>query len=230
MRWEMRRFVRLCVCVALLCVGCGEGGEGEEGEDRRVFEVAACPGEAPGERGFAEAVVSFAPGAGAGYGEEAWALGAPMGGERGQGSLDVLSLGAGGEVVVELGVEVVDCPGPDFAVFENAFRFGEVTYAELGEVSVSLDGVRWFTFGCDVEAGWPWPGCAGVGEVAPVGEGAAPEAAGGDRFDLASVGVARARYVRIRDLQKSNGPSGPPSRGFDLDGVAVFAGHAEAIR
>ncbi len=211
-----------------LAAGCGEDAAEAEW-DPRVFEgPASCPA---GPGGYGASVVSLRRGEGGMYGEPAQALGAPVGGAPGEGSLDVLSLGWGGEVVVALEREVVDCPGDDLAVLENAFAFGEVTYAELGEVSVSLDGARWFTFPCDPAAGWPWAGCAGVGEVWPaeeVEDATAPGAAGGDGFDLATVGVGRARYVRVRDLRTSNGPSGPPSRGFDLDAVVIYAGHGEA--
>jgi hypothetical protein len=43
---------------------------------------------------------------------------------------------------------------------------------------------------------------------------------GGDAFDLATVGLRRARFVRIRDLQ-THGPTAPAA-GFDLDAIAVL--------
>jgi hypothetical protein len=53
-----------------------------------------------------------------------------------------------------------------------------------------------------------------------------PAVAGGDAFDLAEVGLPRARFVRIRDGGTSDyaGVSG----GFDLDAVAVVNGETLA--
>ena len=67
-------------------------------------------------------VVSFDAGRGAGYGADKLPEvieGPPQGGGRSQGSTDVLSLGTYGVIVVELGVDVVDGPGPDLTVFET---------------------------------------------------------------------------------------------------------------
>jgi len=47
-------------------------------------------------------------------------LGPPRG-KPGAGSLHVLSLGVGGEIVLGFGGSIVDGDGPDFVVFENAF-------------------------------------------------------------------------------------------------------------
>jgi len=41
---------------------------------------------------------------------------------------------------------------------------------------------------------------------------------GGDSFDLADLGIAEARFVRIRDLSDAGGP---PSAGFDLDVIGA---------
>jgi hypothetical protein len=49
---------------------------------------------------------------------------------------------------------------------------------------------------------------------------------GGDAFDLASVGLARARFIRITDPNLTIGPPGS-SEGFDLD--AIVALHALAL-
>lgn len=49
---------------------------------------------------------------------------------------------------------------------------------------------------------------------------------GGDAFDLATVGLARARFVRITDPNLAIGPPGA-SEGFDLD--AIVALHAVAV-
>jgi hypothetical protein len=64
-------------------------------------------------------------------------------------------------------------------------------------------------------------GCAGVSPVwlnRENGLDPADAASGGDRFDLASVGVDAARYVRVRDTGVN--PAGATSSGFDLDAIA----------
>jgi hypothetical protein len=98
-----------------------------------------------------------------------------------------------------------------------------VVFRELGEVSVSEDGTNWVAFPCD--AATPDEGsCAGRSIVyanPDTGVSALdPSVAGGDPFDLALVGLARARFVRIRDLSK--GPAVAPSTGFDLDALAII--------
>jgi hypothetical protein len=152
-------------------------------------------------------------------------LGPPEGGGDGQGSLDVVSLGVGGEIVLRLGIDAVDGPGVDLLVFENPFFVGgdpEKVWKEPGEVSVSEDGETWVTFPCDPSL-TASSRCAGVHPVlASTASGLSPldpEVAGGDPFDLAEVGVARARYVKIRDLSKI---AAPPTAGFDLDAIAVI--------
>jgi len=85
-------------------------------------------------------------------------------------SLDVISLGHGGRLVLEfVDNAVVDGPGPDFTVFENAFLIqtfgGTLTsdpFAEPVQVEVSQDGVQWFAFACAATSGPLFPGCAGV--------------------------------------------------------------------
>ena len=181
---------------------------------------------------YASEVVSFVPGEGAGFGENAMpdvVLGPPEGkGER-AASLDVLSLGAGGLIVLGFGDQmIVDGPGPDFVVFENAFYADgdpEQVFAELAEVSVSEDGETWVSFACDFtpDDAPPYTGCAGWTPTLEYDALEHPtlslEVTGGDAFDLAEVGVSQARYVRIRDLW---GVGATPSQGFDLDAVGVL--------
>ena len=139
--------------------------------------------------------------------------------------MDVLSLGVGGQIVLSFGDRmIVDGPGPDLVVFENPFLIGgdpDAPFAELAEVAVSEDGESWHRFVCepggDVER---WPGCAGWRLTAQF-DPCAPTAdtTGGDPFDLAELGLSRARYVRITDLS-ADGEA--PSAGFDLDAVAIL--------
>lgn len=181
---------------------------------------------------YAASVESFTPGASAGYNQAKMpgiVLGPPVGEGNQSGSLDVVSLGAAGEIVLAFGdFGIVDGPGPDLVVFENAFWPGgdaSAVFAELGEVSVSEDGEIWKTFPCDTEGDGEgnFPGCAGVTptleydaeQLIPLD----PKLSGGDAFDLADVGLKQARFVKIRDLETL--PPGGTSSGFDLDAVGV---------
>lgn len=177
---------------------------------------------------FAVEVVSFTPGAFAGFGADAMpavVLGAPLGRGPSAGSLDVVSLGQGGAIVLRLGAAVVDGPGVDLLVFENPFP----NWIETGEVSVSDDGTTWHTWTCHADdADGGWPGCAGVVPVLSHPDNGIdptdPAVAGGDGFDLADLGLARATYVRIVDSAANDlgglGYAGTTG-GFDLDAVAV---------
>lgn len=181
---------------------------------------------------YARTVQSFRAGAGAGFGQQSFpdvVTGPPRGMGTEAGSLDVLSLGVGGEIVLDLGARaIVDGPGPDFIVFENPFWPGGASasvFAELGEVSVSDDLTVWQTFPC-ARAGTGdgrFAGCAGWTPtflydpfaVLPLD----PMRTGGDAFDLAALALGRARYVRIRDLSTSGEGE---TAGFDLDAVGVI--------
>jgi hypothetical protein len=176
---------------------------------------------------FAREVVRFEPGEGAGFGQDRYpdvVLGPPLGESTSAASLDVLSLGAFGEIVIGFGEQsITDGAGPDFVVFENPFYVrGDPNdpYAELGEVSVSTDAVSWRKFACNTEGQARWPGCAGWTPTFPFDPTAPidPESCGGDAFDLAEVGMSEARYVRIVDLDAGGEM---PSVGFDLDAVGL---------
>jgi hypothetical protein len=204
---------------------CGVGAACGTGED-------GSPGAGGARLPYAQAVVSFEPGPGAGFGRDEFpdvVLGPPAGAGTGAGALDVLSLGAGGTIVLAFGDRAIaNGLGADLVVFENPFWAGgdpASVFAELGEVSVSPDGTDWRTFSCD-PAGigeGRFPGCAGwtptfeydPADVLPID----PVQTGGDVFDLEEVGLESARYVRIRDL--SDGGEGT-SAGFDLDAVGVI--------
>lgn len=173
---------------------------------------------------FADAIVSFAPGEGAGYGQDALpgvVLGPPQAPGNGGGSLDVLSLGRSGEIVLRFDTSVVlDGEGVDLLVFENPF----VGWSETGVVAASEDGETWAEWPCDAEdAEGGFPGCAGVAPVYTNPDNGVdptdPEAAGGDAFDLAAIGLERARFVRIRD--SGFNPYEGVAGGFDLDAVAI---------
>jgi len=197
-----------------------------------LLALAGCGGEesfVPGSR-FAVAVMAFEAGEQAGFGQDRMpdvVLGPPRGTGVAVGSTDVVSLGVGGSIVVELGVTAVDGDGPDLVVFENAFRRGGTgpLFAEPGQVGASEDGITFVDWPCDAEAEG-FAGCAGVSPVhANADENDVdptdPSEAGGDAFDLGAIGLARARFVRVRDSGIDYG-FGAPTGGFDLDAVAVI--------
>jgi hypothetical protein len=183
---------------------------------------------------FVTEVVSFTPGDCAGFGAAAMpdvVKGPPVGAGELRGGLDVVSLGLGGEIVVAFGANaIVDGPGDDFIVFENAFyAAGDPNHpaADLGEVSVSDDGETWHTFPCTPGTAPPYGACSGWTPVysAP-GNGISPvdpDAAGGESYDLATLGLSRATHVRIRDIAAGSCDvlPKPTTAGFDLDAVAI---------
>jgi hypothetical protein len=176
-------------------------------------------------------------------------LGPPHGGGAFQGSTDTLSLGLEGWIILGFTTgSIVDGPGADFTVFENPFlTIGLDTgppFAEPGTVSVSDDGVTWKTFPCALDDPPYYPGCAGVYPVfanaddpaapsplvpctipiqqlvgVPVATFQPPDCSGGDSFDLATVGLSAARFVRIDASQLEPGSGG--TAGFDLDAVVA---------
>jgi hypothetical protein len=196
---------------------------------------------------FADQVVEAIVGTGGGGGAQSNVLGPPHGAGPFQGSMHTFSLGLGGSITVAFTDNaIVDRPGPDFTVFENAFLLSGVEtglpFTEPGTVSVSADGITWATFPCAVDAAPYFPGCAGVYPVfatdgdpalalvptttpiepivsVPFDVFTPPAGSGGDSFDLADVGLAVARYVRIDGGPLKMGLAG--LAGFDLDAVAA---------
>ncbi|MEJ7731524.1 MAG: hypothetical protein WKG00_20215 [Polyangiaceae bacterium] len=174
---------------------------------------------------FATGVISHQFGPGQDFGQDAFpgnVLGPPHGGGASAGSLDVVSLGDGGTVVLAFTDNaIVDGPGADLLVFENAFGFGPDAadvFAELAAVAVSEDGVTWVDFPCTADAP-PFGACAGwhpvfanadVNTIDPTDAAVA----GGDSFDLADIGLTEARFVRVTDRVDL-------PEVFDLDAVAI---------
>jgi hypothetical protein len=180
---------------------------------------------------FVTKVVSFTPGACAGFGQNrmpAVVYGPPVGAGNLEGSLDVVSLGIGGEIVVSFEPNaIVDGPGVDFIVFENAFFAGgnpANVAADPGEVSVSDDGVTWATYPCTATQP-PYGACAGWHPVYSSPDNGIspfdPATAGGDAYDLHDLGVARARFVRVRDKSTLTCQPKVEDYGFDLDALAI---------
>jgi hypothetical protein len=180
----------------------------------------------PGDpRVFPDAVTAFLPGAGAGYGASpadfpANILGPPR--ESTASGESVLSLGCHGTITLEMqDLWIADGPGADFIVFENPFP----GWVEPGIVGVSMDGTTFHDFPCNV-AKSPYTGCAGVTPTLASSDNnidpSDPALAGGDAFDLSDIGLAFARFVRVRDTQCNN--LGGTTTGFDLDAITIIWG------
>lgn len=140
---------------------------------------------------------------------------------------DVLSLGNGGQILIELNSYViVNGAGKDFVIFENPFS----GWSERAQVSVSEDGQAFFDFDCDAfDPAQVYAGCAGV---TPVQYSANPDdyldsdISGGDGFDLNDVGLDVVRFIKITDMATCTSPAlcGFGKAGFDLDAMAIVNG------
>jgi hypothetical protein len=210
-----------------------------EADTANASSTRLCNAELP----FATEIISFNPGESAGFGQSELpdiVLGPPEEGPPSRGSFDVLSLGVQGEITLGFGdAFIVDNPGPDFIVWENAFWIAgnsASVFAELAQVSVSLDGDTWIEFPCnpnvitdsnDVDSPSTFdPGCAGFRprlEFDGCSHNASmpldPLQVGGDTFDLEDLGLEKIRYVRIADLSTDGLAK---TAGFDLDAVGAI--------
>lgn len=141
---------------------------------------------------------------------------------------EICSIGLGGTITIGLrSGMIVDGEGPDFTVFENAFRYGAGRiYVEPATVEVSRDGIDWVLFPYDTTL---WTGLAGTTPTSgrnPYD----PLVSGGDSFDLRAVGADSIRWVRLTDVTAwiLANPRGryydPTLTGFDLDVVLVRNG------
>ena len=192
--------------------------------------LAALLAPATSAQAYATTVVSYNPGGGFGFFDPSLALGGPRGAGYFSGSLDVCSLGGGGDLTLGFGVTITDGPGADFTVFENGFwDFGLVSvFAEVMFVEVSTNGVDFARFpssyfGPDLGADpfqtvvpGSFRGVAGglacfsnvdSNTLSPLD----PVLSGGDAFDLADladhplvlgglVDLSEIHYVRVVDI------------------------------
>jgi hypothetical protein len=158
----------------------------------------------------------------------------------------VVSLGDGGSATLRFDPPFGDLPGPDFAVFENAFGGA---FLELAHVEVSSDGVRFFRFPSVSLTAAPIgeDGSGGAVDPRDVHNLAGKYTAGfGTPFDLAELrhhspllDIQRITHVRVIDVVGSSDPAYGStdsrgnliidpfptpwfSSGFDLDAVGAF--------
>jgi hypothetical protein len=160
----------------------------------------------------------------------------------------VVSLGDGGQITLGFAQPIRDGAGPDFAVFENGFASGGLSFLELGFVEVSSDGTNFFRFAATSDTQTTTQ-VAGFGllDATNLNNLAGKYVAGfGTPFDLNELAgvsplldVNDVRFVRIVDVVGSidplfathdafgnivNDPWPTPSAssGFDLDAVGVI--------
>jgi hypothetical protein len=158
----------------------------------------------------------------------------------------VISLGDGGSATLTFAQPFADVPGPDFAVFENAFNS---TFLELAHVEVSSDGVNFFRFPSIslTQTNTQIPGYGGLDATNVYNLAGRAPGGSGTPFDLAqlrghhpSLDVDRVTHVRVIDVVGSLNPAhrtldslGNPINdsyptdhefgGFDLDAVGAFS-------
>lgn len=231
----------------------------ETGEVRRIagapLPTIEPPDDAPddpgGEPAAADVVVDAHPvDLDAPTGDPARAVNGVRGAGERAGSVDVFSLGHDPDdrlVLAWSGRRVVDGPGADFVVFENAFRHSGGVFVDPMIVELSRDGESWVSWphdylgpdGVFVDDPAVWSGFAGLTPVGlhvednPVDPFSA--AAGGDRFDLAALPddgeagrIKREGFVHLRIVSAAarvDPDTGerfvrdPVSNGADVDGV-----------
>lgn len=163
------------------------------------------------------------------------ANGVRAGGQR-QGSTDVYSLDLDGPrtelVLAFTEVVVVDGEGPDLVVFENPFEIdGGGVFIDPVSVEVSEDGDTFVAFPYGLKSdGYSmdpddWWGIAGrLPGAHDLDDPSSPSAelpeAGGDRFDLADLGLTAITHVRLRPA--AGMPVHSASNGPDIDGVIAI--------
>lgn len=137
----------------------------------------------------------------------------------------ICSIGIGGEIIVGFkNYYLFDGEGADFTIFENAF-INPVTnkiFAEPAKVAVSEDGFSFIEFPYDILTLY---GLAGKSPTNGKANPFDPAYSGGDSFDLATIGLKKAKYIKITDicnllLENPENPFFDPIiSGFDLDAV-----------
>lgn len=150
------------------------------------------------------------------------------------GSLDTLSFGTGGSMIIELeGYQMVDGLGADFTIFENPFA----GWQECADVAVSADGLNYHSFNCQrIDPDLVFPHCAGVNDVV-VGlnreDYLNPNLSGGDSFDLHDlrIDLPYVTHIKITHLDYCVAAAGDEptfgagnAGGFDLDALVILNG------
>ena len=184
---------------------------------------------------FIDTVYSFLPGSGQNTGQSSEYFPMNIFGPPSQNASSsipesnpsqILSIGLGGEIIVGFkNSYIIDGDGVDFIIFENAFvnPINNKIFIEPAIISVSEDGINYIQFPFDTLT---LEGCAGTKPTNGKKNPFDYNVSGGNGFDLAVLGLKRARYIKISDishiiLENEKHPFYDPTiSGFDLDAVA----------
>ncbi len=138
---------------------------------------------------------------------------------------DLCSIGFAGEIIVGFKHKiVVDGQGADFTIFENVMRneITDIIFMEPAIISVSYDGISYLDFPFDTLT---LEGCAGTKPTNGNENSFNPALSGGNSFDLATIGIQKIKYIKIKDfsIYLNNHPEhphyDPTLSGFDLDAL-----------
>ena len=160
-------------------------------------------------------------------------------------STDVVVLGRGGHITLDLGRTIADGEGADIAVWENGIPGGDLLFAELAFVEVSTDGTDFARFSTATTRDSSVDPFESIRPADYAGFAGLHPAGTGTAFDLSqliddpsvasgAVDLSAIRYVRIIDIVgdgltfdgTGNAIYDPypttGTAGFDLDGVAIL--------
>ena len=160
-------------------------------------------------------------------------------------STDVVVLGRGGRITLDLGRAVADGEGADIAIWENGILGGDLLFGELAFIEASSNGTDFARFPTTTErrdAVGPFESFnpadyAGFAGLHPAGTGTAFDLSRLENDPLVTSGavdLSAVRYVRIvdiigdgRELDSEGNAIYDPypttgTAGFDLDGVAIL--------
>ena len=141
---------------------------------------------------------------------------------------DIEAIGLSGEIIVGFNERVLlNGPGADFIIFENAFvnPVNNGIFAEPAIISVSKDGINFIEFPYDKTT---LKGLAGLTPTYGDKDPFNPDISGGDAFDLDDLGLDFIKFIKIKDttlivagLPKSHKYWNPEFllSGFDLDAI-----------
>jgi len=158
---------------------------------------------------------------------------------------DVVVLGRGGAIALDLVAPIADVVGAEIAVWENGISTGDLLFAELAYVEVSTDGMVFARFPIECRNAQPVSAFASLDPALYTGFAGLHPAGTGTAFDLAelsavpevesgTVDLQSVRYIRIVDVVGDGSESDLAGRpiydpyptagtaGFDLNAVGVL--------
>lgn len=139
----------------------------------------------------------------------------------------ICSIGIDGEIILGfIKNPIIDGYGFDFIVFENVMEmYDGKLFVEPAKISVSKDNINYLDFPFDTLT---LKGCAGITPTIGNKILSDPLNSGGDKFDLAIVGIDTVKFIKIKDISnlvlknKQHPFYHPLISGFDLDAVVAI--------